>query len=179
MWVRKHGYYANIKEESAFDRNGMEVRHAAVSRDRNTGVVWVCAQMCVRLCKLKVRSLHVHCDRWPHPPLSRTPGLNTFDSRLESLSFFFTSGSDMGGSLSWWQSMVGKGVVIMVILGDNQVMSIISCSFYMYCIACHYFLMNDNVSLFVLFLAFIQHMTLVLLNFLLALYYYRSSIIMF
>lgn len=65
----------------------------------------------------------------------------------------------------------------MVILGDNQVMS--SCSFYMYYIACHYFLMDDNVSLFVLFLAFIQHMTLVLLSFLLALYYYRSSIITF
>lgn len=91
---------------------------------------------------------------------------------------FFTSGSDTGGSLSWWLSTVGKeGVVIMVILGDNLVMS--SCLFYMYCIACHYFLMNDNVSLFVLFLAFIQHMTLVLLNFLLALYYYRSSIITF
>lgn len=73
----------------------------------------------------------------------------------------------MGGSLSWWLPVVGKeGAVMMAILGDNQVMSIINCSFYMYRIACHYFLMDDNVSLFVLFLAFIQHMTLVLLKFL-------------
>lgn len=76
--------------------------------------------------------------------------------------------------------MVGKGgTVIMVILGDNQVLSIISCSFYMYCIACHYFLMDDNVSLFVFSFYTTHGPCSFKVSFLLALYYYRSSIITF